>query len=661
MENKILIADTVPAINLPRHISQYFSYEIPRTMMSKLKKGSIVEIPFRNKFIYGVVTRIRKDRKSELKYELKRIHRAFSKNFYLDNKTLEMANFMSEYYYSPLSLVIKTITPKLPKKQARRKMEFNENISLEQISKETIASVIRSVKNKNLIIHNFGAEKHRLYLEIIKNFLQKDGVMLILFPEYFDVYNFAFFYTSGSGLKASEISVLTSEMTDNQYFEEWEKVASGSARLVIGTRSAVLSPFRNLKLIIVDNEHSSGFKQWDMNPRYSAATISEMLSSAWNSRIIFSSCAPSAERFHFAVNNGFSVIDLVSKNPHKTFEIVDMELERNKGNFSPLSEKLKTELVDSIYRKKQAIVFVPKLGISSITKCKDCEYMARCEDCSGLLTLFKDSLYCTRCRKIFAVLKNCPECGGQNISSFGYGIEKIEDEIRAIFKNKNIKISRLDSISVKNKSMQLNICKSFINGKIDIIIGTQMAIKNWAMPNLSIIAALFPEISFNQPDFKSREKSLQFLLSLKNEGSESRKIIIETFDSKNPMFKKALSDNLNAFYKEELLFRKGISKIGYPPFSHVIKLIYKNSDKEKGKREAERTYCALLEKLNSDPRLKSSFEIIKPFPAQSFCEHGKYRYYIIIKYALSASNKRDSILETIKKDWIIDIDPDSLL
>ncbi len=338
-----------------------------------------------------------------------------------------------------------------------------------------------------------------------------------------------------------------------------------------------------------------------------------------------------------------------------------MDDERKKGNYSALSEKLRSDLIENIYQKKQAVIFIPRLGENTITKCNDCNFIAECEECGNALVLYNNYLHCARCKKKSDLMKECPKCHGQNIKSFGYGSEAVEKEIKKLFENKNIKIQRLDSLAVSENIKQMKIYKDFINGKIDILIGTQMVLKNWNMKNLSVFAAISPEVIFHQPDFRSKERSFQFLNSLSRLANNNTKVIIQTNNIENPIYDLLRKKNKDDFYKREIQDRKIAAKIGYPPFSQLIKLIYKDQNLERCKSEAGAMHKILQEKISNNSELKTHFEITKPFPASSFREYGKYRYNIIIKSICEDIKLRNSLLNYIKKDWIIDVDPDSVL
>ncbi len=581
-----------------------------------------------------------------------------------------------------MSLVIKTIVPIITKNKPRKKIELRafspqsppvrqagSAERLQRGGKTEATELLKKIKLKNKIIfiHNLQSQRHSLYCEIIKKSIKGKAQVLVLFPEYFDVYNFADFYRDKFG--ENKIAILTSELTKNQYFGEWQKIKNGSAKIIIGTRQTIFAPFKNLKLIIVDDEHSSSYKQWDMNPRYHGVKVAGKLAEIWKAKIVLSSPAPS-------VGSYYGMRDKTPQPPLSGgllkfpldkggwgAKIINLNTERRKGNYSVLSEYLQDSLLENIYNRRQAIIFIPRLGNNTITQCRDCHWIAQCKNCETTLVSYANYLYCQRCREKISLIKKCPECAGQNINSFGYGSEKIEGEIEKLFANKNIKISRLDSGTASNKSKQIKIYQDFINGKIDILIGTQMVLKNWNLENLALTAILFPEIIFNQPEFNSREKSFQFLMSLCNKAGENHQVIIQMYKSDSDLFRIIKNGNLDKFYLDEIKNRKAISKsqIGYPPFSQLIKLIYKDFNSQNCQAEAERMFRALDSKITNDKKLKNKFEIIKPFPASSYKEFGKYRWHIIIKSTCEDVALRNLLLNLVKKNWIIDIDPDSVL
>ncbi len=658
-----LLAKIIPAIKLPRDIARFFSYEVPGALEDKIKRGMFVEIPFRGKKIIGVVYEIKKEKIENIKFRIKKINSIFENGLGLSEEQIQFAEFISDYYYTPLSIAIKTIIPPITKKEARKIIDLNPNFSIPKTKKIKTDDILKN--KKTLLAHSLGLEKHYLYYKLIKNRLSSGGQALILMPESFDIYNFANFYIDKFGIE--KVAILTSELTKNQYFSEWKKIKSKEIKIIIGTRQAIFAPFSNLKLIIVDNEHNSSYKQWDMNPRYNAVLSAEKLADIWDAKIILSSPSPTVESYFKTLGKIPSLsldISNYGNSASMENELIDMGEERKKNpdhSGSALSELLKSELLETIYKKHQAIIFIPRLGSNTITKCKDCGYIAECKECQNVLMYSANGLFCARCKKKIVLIEKCPSCKGQNVVSFGYGSEKIESEIQKLFENKNIKISRVDSGAIQDKSSQLKAYKDFLSGKIDILVGTQMVLKNWNMKNLSLVAVLSPEIAFNQPSFKSKEKIFQFFAYLHNLKSKNRKIIIQSYKAENEIFECAKNIDIDKFYLKELENRKSLSKIGYPPFSQLIKLIYKHQNPEICKNESIKLFEILNNAIINNAGWKDIFEITKPYPASTFKEFGKFRYYIIIKSICDKIETRNQLLFLAKKDWIIDIDPDEIL
>jgi primosomal protein N' (replication factor Y) len=651
------IAEIIPAVKLPRDLTQFFSYKIPEDLKEEIAIGDAVKIPFRKEEIMGIVKSFSQEVPEGFKIkEMKGIVKELS----FSKEQMELAKFISKYYFTPLSLVIDIMLPFIPKKESRKEISLNNSYDIEKPEKalqEKISQSIEIEKGNNfLLIHNLEASRHELYKSTMEK-QNETGQTLLMLPEYFDIWNIAQFYVDAFGKE--KVAILCSDITKNQYFKEWQKVKSGEAKLVISTRQGVFAPFQNLKLIIVDEEHNSSYKQWDQNPRYHGVDAAIKLAEIHQAKIILSSPAPSLEAYH-RTQNDFAKID-ISEKPKVFPQIVDFDVERKNGNYSFIGEKLKEELLEKIYAKKQALIFIPRLGEKTIHQCKDCGYIAECEVCQSPLIGYKSKLYCSRCKQIYEIIKSCPKCHGQNISAFGGGSQRVFGEIEALFENKNIKIVELDSSTSEDGKRNQKVFEDFQRGRIDILVGTQMVWKNWNMKNLDPICIIFPEIIFGSPGFKSKERSWQFLNKTYT-WAQDRTVVIETYKPEHKYFTEIKNKTTEEFLREELETRhQNLSPIPYPPFGKLIKLIYKNQDALVCEKEAKWQY-EILQKEIFDNNLQSTFEVLPPFPAQSYREHRKYRWHIIIKHKNGIDlSARDALLHTIKSAWIIDVDPDEIL
>lgn len=650
------IAQVIPAVKLPRDLTQFFSYKVPEDLKNKIQVGNTVKISFRRKDILGVVESFSTEQ--ETGFKLKEIE-DIVENLSLTSEQLQLSQFISEYYFTQIGLVIKTILPEITKKDSRTEIKINESCEIEEIGKEIAEEVSSKIKesDKTLLIHNLDSQKHSLYKEILKQ--QDDNTQtLLMFPEYFDIWNFAQVYIDAFG--RDKVAILCSDITKNQYFEEWQKVKSGQAKLVISTRQGVFAPFQNLKLIIVDDEHNSSYKQWDQNPRYSGVAAAIKLSEISKAKILLSSPTPTLETF-YRTQEDFTMID-ISQKLQTTPRIINLEDERKCGNYSFISEKLHDALIEKIYAKKQALIFIPRLGEKTFYQCKECGWIAECKVCQSPLIGYKDKLYCPRCKETVSLFKSCPKCQGQNIGAFGGGSKRVFGEIEKIFEGKNIKIVELDSSTSKDSKQNQKIFENFQKGKIDILVGTQMIWKNWNMQNLGLVGIIFPEIIFATPGFRSKEKAWQFLNKLYGY-AQNKTVIIETFKPDHKYFEEMKTKTAPDFLSEELDSRRqSFSAIPYPPFGKLIKLIYKNPSPQECEKEAKWQY-KLLQKEILDQNLQDSFEVMPPFPAQSYREYGKYRWHIILRQKNNGLhiNERDRVLNCVKSDWIVDIDPEEIL
>jgi primosomal protein N' (replication factor Y) len=649
------IANIVPTKKMPRDLMQIFSYEIPAELEKQIKVGSLVTIPFRRSTIQGIVFSLSPMQKTE--FQLKPITNILDSRCFSE-KNLEFAKFIADYYYCPISWVIDAMVPEIPKKAARKKIELHKLPEIEKLEKDRKEKILNEIRDnkKIVLLHNFNSKRLDLYRSIAKTQKSKSQT-LILMPEYFDIYSSAQFFIDNFG--EEKVAIINSEITKNQYYQEWQKIRSGEAKIIIGTRQAVLMPFQNLVTIIVDEEHNPSHKQWEPNPRYHGRDMAIKLSEIFDARIILSSPTLSLETFQ-KTKESFKLVSAIEQKNAKP-EVLDMEVERKNGNYSLLSEKLQESLLQNIYEKKQAVVFIPRLGNYTAFQCKGCGYIATCETCDNTLIGHKDQLYCSKCKKQYKLLTSCPKCQGQNITSFGCGSARILEEIDKLFEGKNIKVTELNSKTLEDISNQQKIYKDFSNGKIDILVGTQMILKNWNMKNLALIGIVFPETIFSQNSFRSKEKIWQTLFRFYNL-PQDKEVIIQTYKPESPFFEEMKNSIFQDFLNKELEDRKvSISKIKYPPFDKIIKLIYKNADPVSCEKEARWQYDVLRKEI-SIQKMQDFLEIISPFPAQNYREHGKYRWHIILRHKKNLNPKdRDQILFRVKKDWIIDIDPDEIL
>ncbi len=697
-------AEVIPVVSIPYSQTQIYTYSIPSSLEREIKIGRLVEIPFRRREIKGVVIKINsgKNKVSLPKPNIKKIKlspisRLDEQGIILSETQIKLAEFISKYYHASLGLAIKTILPPIAKREPRKKIEFDfseENSkALEKCcpaNSEIKKLAQKLLKNKKtLFIHNLTAARHQVYLELIKKIISGNRQVILLLPNYFDLRQFAGFYIKK--LKEKNVAILSGELTNAQFYQQWKKINGNKTKLIIGSRSVIFAPAKKLGLIILDDEHNSNYKQWDQNPRYHARETALELAKITNSKIILSSPAPSLESFYRAKDKVKFIITSpdpsllrrgktdhpLSKGRLGGARVIDMNQERQKRNFSIFSDELKDSLIEQLNNKKQIILFVPRRGFHTFTFCRDCGYIAECPKCHSPLVSRQDgSLICYRCNLQVKSLTVCPVCKSSQIKSFGTGTQKAEEEIKNIIKTadlsssqrkkRHIRMCRLDSGTAKNKKLQYKAYSDFNKRKIDILVGTQMILKNWNLSNLGLIGIISADSFLNFPDFRSHEKSFQTLKQIILQNQNNAKIIIQTGYPENRIFREILSDNPEPFYRRELENRKISFGLDYPPFSQIIKLIHQNKNARLSERNAREMYQILKREIptpspSREGNNKSQqFEIMEPFPAFNYQVRGKFRWNIIIKSICQDISLRDKLLEPIGKDWIIDVDPESV-
>ena len=693
-------AEIIPVLNIPYSQTQIYTYSIPSFLEKKIKAGQLVEIFFRRRKIKGVVIKINSGKNKILsqepkikKIKLSPILRSDDSGIILNKIQVKLAEFISRYYYISLGLVIKIILPPVTKKEPRKKIEFDfseENSSIlkkRRLADSEIKKLTQKIlKNKQtLFIHNLTAARHQVYLGLIKKIISKNQQVILLLPDHFDLQQFTGFYFKELGRE--KVAVLYGEITRNQFYKEWRSVNNNKAKLIIGSRSAIFAPIKKLGLIILDDEHSSDYKQWDRNPRYHTRETALELAKITNSKIIFSSPSPSLESFCRIKSKqlfpfreepeaGLSV-NLIHPQPSPRkgiTRVIDMNQERRKRNFSVFSDELRDSLIEQLKSKKQIIFFVPRRGFHTLALCQNCGYVAECPQCrSPLVSLRNKNLICYRCHSQIKALAKCPICQSVRIKLFGAGADKVKEEIKNIIsaaaaesnlmkipkrKKRLIRICRLDSDAVKNKKSQYKIYNDFADGKIDILVGTQMILKNWNLSNLGLIGIVSADSFLNFPDFRSQEKSFQLLKQIVLQSQNNAEIIIQTRHPENKVFKTILSGDLKNFYQRELKNRRISFGLNYPPFSQIIKLIHQNKNARAGERNAREMYRVLRNRITEMDN--KQFEIAEPFPAFNYQIRGKFRWHIIVKSTCQNIFLRDKLLELLDREWIIDVDPENL-
>ena len=484
-----------------------------------------------------------------------------------------------------------------------------------------------------------GSGKTEVYMDVIEKAINNGKSAIMLVPEIGLTLQIVGKFISRFG---NVISVLHSKLSDSERYDEYRKITNGESKIVIGTRSAIFVPFNNIGVIIIDEEHTSSYKQ-DNNPRYSAINVAEWRSKYHNCPLVLGSATPSLESFAKAGNHVYKLLSLTERAGGSVLPIVniiDMKEEVKKGNFI-LSDMLKNKIGEVLDRGEQAIILLNRRGYSSTISCKECGYVYKCPNCDITYTYHKSSnnLKCHYCGYSMVLPNKCSICGSDNLKDYGLGTEKLEETLNSLYK---ARIVRMDVDTTSKKGQHQKIIDDFGEHKYDILIGTQMIAKGLDFPLVTLVGVVSIDSSLTSPDYRASENTFQLLSQVSGRAgrSESKgEVIIQTFNPDHYAITLAKNHDYIDFYKEEMKIRKMLK---YSPYYYMVLVSITSKNYELGFKEANKIGSYIRNNISSDSI------VLGPTMANMFKVNNIYHYQIIIKY-----RKDDSLMKVLK--FIIDM------
>lgn len=484
-----------------------------------------------------------------------------------------------------------------------------------------------------------GSGKTEVYMDVIEKAINNGKSAIMLVPEIGLTPQIVGKFISRFG---NVISVLHSKLSDSERYDEYRKITNGESKIVIGTRSAIFVPFANIGVIIIDEEHTSSYKQ-DNNPRYSAINVAEWRSKYHNCPLVLGSATPSLESFAKAGNHVYKLLTLTERAGGSVLpnvNIVDMKEEVKKGNFI-LSDILKNKIGEVLDRGEQAIILLNRRGYSSTISCKECGYVYKCPNCDITYTYHKSSnnLKCHYCGYSMVLPNKCSICGSDNLKDYGLGTEKLEETLNSLY---NARIVRMDVDTTSKKGQHQKIIDDFGEHKYDILIGTQMIAKGLDFPLVTLVGVVSIDSSLTSPDYRASENTFQLLSQVSGRAGRSEnkgEVIVQTFNPDHYAITLAKNHDYIDFYKEEMKVRKMLK---YSPYYYMVLVSITSKDYELGFKEANKIGSYIRNNISSDSI------VLGPTMANMFKVNNIYHYQIIIKY-----RKDDSLMKVLK--FIIDM------
>ena len=490
---------------------------------------------------------------------------------------------------------------------------------LTEDQKEVYEGLINSDKPMNLLFGVTGAGKTEVYLHLARKYLEEGKQVLILVPEISLTPQMIERVSS----RFKDVIFYHSALSDQQRFEQYLRVIKKEVRIVVGTRSAIFLPFDSLGLIIIDEEHDSSYTQ-DSTPCYSVKNVAARLAYLYGCKVLLASATPSLDSYTRALKGEYRLLTLNRRinNTPPDITIVDLVNEcRNRGSYI-ISKPLKQAIGETLNNKQQAIILLNRRGYSSVVKCLDCGNAIMCENCDRSLTYHADKkiLKCHECGREYRLFKRCPNCGSINLSYYGYGTQKVEQELQKLFPDASI--GRMDADTTVRKGAHEAILKSFENHEYDILIGTQMIAKGLDYPSVTLVGILNADAGLMHQDFNAASQTFNLLMQASGRSgraSKAGRVFIQAFNSDHYVLKAVLKQDYNYYYNIEMNYRH---KLNYPPYSHLMELIVSDMNEER----LHKSLSYLMEMISP-----LNIKIYKPVELNKIKDTYRYRIMLMDK------------------------------
>ena len=497
----------------------------------------------------------------------------------------------------------------------------------EEIFKK-LNSAIEANRFQTFLLHGVtGSGKTEIYIRCIQRILERGKTAIMMVPEISLTPQTVERFRQRFG---DRVAILHSGLSQTERFLEWKKIRDEKVSIAVGARSAVFAPFKNLGMIVIDEEHDGSYKQ-DFIPRYHARDTAVMRALSMNAVVLMGSATPSLESIQNTRLKKYSYLALENRIGESMLPIVnmvDMRQERKEHkNFAMLSGVLRSAIRDRLSRKEQIFLFLNRRGTARFVFCPDCGYVLECAHCSVTLTYHgkEDHLRCHYCNYTARMPSQCVECYGEVIRFSGFGTQKLEEEIRKLFPR--AQTTRLDRDTTRGRDSFANMHRNMHDGKIDILIGTQMITKGHDFPNVTLVGVVHADLALNIPDFRSCERAFQLMTQVAGRAGRGKvpgKVIIQTNNPEHYMFEFVQEHDVNAFHEKELKLRK---QLNYPPFTRLVAIEITSDNESLGQSTVEK----LGRTLTRQTTHKKGVEVLGPSKAALYQIQNKFRWHLILR------------------------------
>jgi primosomal protein N' (replication factor Y) (superfamily II helicase) len=550
---------------------------------------------------------------------------------------------------------------------ANRRFQEKQKPVFTPVQEEVLTPILQSIESgtyASYLLHGVtGSGKTEVYLEAIERTLEKGREAIFLVPEISLTPQMVERFKARFG---ADVAVLHSALSQGERYDEWRKIIRNQVKVVVGARSAIFAPFRNVGLIVIDEEHESSYKQ-EETPRYHAREVALWRAKENQGVLVMGSATPALETYALATRGRYELLRMperVGNRPMPEVHVVDMREELQSQNRSMFSRKLHEMIADRLAKEEQMVIFLNRRGFSTFVMCRSCGYTMRCIHCDISLTYHKTNhtARCHYCGYTIVQPKHCPECQSEHIRFFGTGTQKVEAELAKLFPG--IRVIRMDVDTTSRKGSHEELLNKFRTGQGDVLLGTQMIAKGLDFPRVTLAGIIAADTSLHLPDFRAAEKTFQLLTQVGGRAGRHEldgDVVIQTYTPEHYSIIHATKHDYPAFYQDEMMQRR---RTGYPPYFRLVLITFSHEDVPVVIRGAH-TMADYLRQ-----RLAQTTVLLGPVASPIARVKDRFRFQIMLKYrdepqlsdllaqataAFEEWNKQQKVLMTI------DVDPYVLL
>ena len=516
-----------------------------------------------------------------------------------------------------------------------------KQVVLTESQEKALESVNATDKTVTLIHGVTGSGKTEVYLRLIKQAVDQDKTAILLVPE---ISLTPQMLTQLRATFKDSAAIIHSGLSAGERFDEWWRLRSGEAKICIGARSAIFAPLENIGVIIIDEEHDGSYVS-ESSPRYDTKDIALFRAKYNNCKLVLGSATPSIETYKLAEDGFYNLVSMpnrINKKPLPEMIIADMRTEIRRGNNSPFSSALQMELEKCIESGNQAIIFLNRRGYSRHIVCRECGYVAKCENCDVALNyhVVGDALKCHYCGASYKLLPACPDCGSIHINYVGMGTQKIVEELKKLLPN--ARILRMDNDTTRNKEGHFSIINQFSEHEADILVGTQMIAKGHDFPSVTLVGVLDADMSLFFSDYRSGERTFQLLTQVAGRSGRAEQkgvVVLQTYQPDNAILRFATNYDYKGFYERENMLRKTTC---YPPYATIVRVMIESEIDELALETLRSIHEELVEFYDKNRdrflfynKMKSPIKRLK----------NKYRYQVLMRVKQDSEDVIDKIYQ----------------